>query len=275
MWNICNKKTIINHLNRTIENKDPFSLIRFGDGGLKMMISYIHNNIENLEIISNKEGIPIEELDNIMVLWAVFANKADYIDTPYVYEHGFKFWKRYKKDFIPINKKTNQLLKDWSILYKKIKIEVKNRLYCNPEFNWISILNYSPNLLDIMKDRKICFISVFENIPNLSSVYDVDFVQIVGHYEDQYKYSFKNVISYIEDNIDKYDLWLNSSGELGRVYSGRIKELGGRVIDMGFVAQYWYNMKRPERFNKFMIPDTNNPLLMKLTQLGEKYKGFI
>jgi len=167
------------------------------------------------------------------------------------------------------------LLQDWYNIYKNIKINIYDKKFCNPEFNWLSILNYSLNLIEIMKDLKICFISIYDDIPIISENFDVDFKKIVAHYENQYTNSFAEVINFIEENVDKYDLWLNSSGELGRIYSGRIKELGGRVIDMGFVAQYWFDGSLPARFNKFMIPDKENKLFMQLTELGERYKEYI
>jgi len=274
IFQVYTKDQILKDVDDAIKNKRAFSLIRFGDGGLKAMQSLLNNHEDNIEIISNKEGIPVEEFNRIISLWAIYANSADYIDTPTVYFNN-RFWKRYKKDHIPINILTENLLKKWNIIYESIKIKTKEKKYCNPEFNWLSILNYPVNLLDILKNRKICFISIYDDIPRLSSKFDVDFHKIVGHYENQFKYSFKETIEFIEENIDNYDLWLNSSGELGRLYSGRIKELGGVVIDMGFVAQYWYNFKRPERFNRYIEPDIQNPLLMKLTRMGKRYKDFI
>jgi len=275
MYNIKLKREILNHVNNSINYNKPFSLIRFGDGGLKMMLSYIKNKEGNLKIISEKEGIPLDKFQFVINLWAIYANKSDYIDTPHVYENTYNFWKRYKLDFKPINVKTNELLKNWENVYNSIHINTKDRLYCNPEFNWLSILNYPPNIFNVLHKRKICFISIFDDIPVLSDKFDVTYKKIVGHYDNQFENSFQETIEYIEENIDNFDLWLNSSGELGRIYSGRIRELGGRVIDMGFVAQYWKDGKMPLRFNKFIRPDEQNPLCIKLTTLGESYRNFI
>ena len=269
-YNISKTSEILCELEDSIIEKLPFSLIRFGDGGLKLMYSMARKNRKNVSIIGEKEGIPKKDMQNVLDLWSKYANEADYIDTPSVYD-GVSFWSRYKKDFKPINSRTQLLLNDWVRIYNNIGIETNNRKYCNPEFNWLSILNHSPNLLQIMTDRKICFISVYDRLPILSR-YNITYKKIVGQYENQFKNSFLDVIDYIESHVDDFDLWLNSSGELGRIYSGRIKELGGRVIDMGFVAQYWQDYRnRPERFNKFMQPNLNNLSMIRLTQQGSNF----
>jgi len=269
-YKISQVNEILKYLDTTIKNKEPFSLIRFGDGGLKMMNAHTENNNKNISIISKKEGVPSDKFKDVILLWTKYANDADYIDTPMVYDKKY-FWGRYKKDNNPINFRTQNLLNNWEKVYNNVDITTINRKYCNPEFNWLVILNDQYNLLNLMKGRKICFISVFNKINRLNK-YNIDFIQVVDHYENQYKNSFPKVMTYIEKNINKYDIWLNSSGELGRLYSGRIRELGGRVIDMGFVAQYWNNFIRPERFNNYIEPDMQNSLQMKLTTDGLKFK---
>jgi len=269
-YRISKTSEILRHLSKSIEDKSPFSLMRFGDGGLKMMNSIFKNNNKNIKIIGEKEGIPEDKIKDILNLWVKYANDADYIDTPSVYDKKY-FWGRYKKEQIPINKGTARLLLKWEAVYNRCGIRTTDRRYCNPEFNWLAILNSNFNLLNLLTNKKICFISIYDNLPRLSK-FDITYKKIVGHYENQFKNSFQSTIEYINENANEYDLWLNSSGELGRVYSGRIKELGGRVLDMGFVAQYWNNFQRPERFNKFIEPDISNSLMMKLTSNGLVYK---
>ena len=272
-YKIYKIKEILSDLSNKISQKEPFSLIRFGDGGLKMMNSFYHKQQKNINIICEKEGIPNNKIDDIIRLWAHYANNADYIDSPVVYDGSF-FWKRYKNNYVPINTGTQILLNDWEKIYNRISINTKDRKYCNPEFNWLSILNTQNNLLNLMKNKKICFISVFDKLLRLKD-YDIEYVKVVGHHENQYKNSFKNILRYIDDHTNDYDIWLNSSGELGRIYSGRIKENGGRVIDMGFVVQYWNDFSRPARFEKFLNPCMTDSKLVSLTTNGLKFKGNI
>jgi hypothetical protein len=127
------------------------------------------------------------------------------------------------------------------------------------------------NILDMMKGRKVCIITVFPEVKKLLKEYDVDIVKIVAHYENQYKNSFKNVINTIKYRANEYDFWLVAAGELGRIYSGYIKECGGRTIDIGFIIEYWIEGYIHPRLHPFMQPNTDNHLELVLTEEGEKY----
>jgi len=98
---------------------------------------------------------------------------------------------------------------------------------------------------------------------------------IVGHFEDQYTNSYEEVMKYIEQKANTYDMFLVAAGELGRLYSGRIKELGGRTFDIGFVAEFWLGQNIHPRLKPFMVRSATNKLELKLTSEGKKYKRFI
>jgi len=151
--NIENTETILRNIEDSINSKSPFSLIRFGDGGLKLIYNYLSNNEINIDKICKREGIPKERIEELLVSWSYFANQANYIDSPEVYFSDF-FWKRYEVSNIKkeINPLTMNILKNWQKLYEKIGI--RRCIWCNPEINFLSLIRFEnreiKNLLDII-----------------------------------------------------------------------------------------------------------------------------
>jgi len=262
---------ILADLENCIENKLPFSHLRFGDGGIKFLHSVLVNDKEQLDIIIKKEGLPSHKIIEIFEMWGHYARNANYIDTPEVYFTG-DFWPRIKKMGKPINVDTELKMRDWYKLYNDSEFD--NESYCNPESNYLMILRMmykQKNLLDLMKDRKICIITVFPGIVQPLEEYNVDVIKIVGHWENQYQNSFTQVIELIKNSANSYDIWLVAAGELGRVYTGFVKESGGRAVDIGFVAEFWLGENVHPRLSHFMVRSEENPLELKLTDEGLKY----
>lgn len=265
---------VMNDLFEAIKNREPFSLIRFGDGGLKIIHAIHHNLRRNLEIFLDKEGIPPNKIDDIIKLWAKFANDANYIDCPDVYFRG-NFWPRIKNNHKRITPGTERKLKMWNQMYKRIGI--KNTSYCNPEINYLSLiqLENSLSIFDILKEcKKVCFITAIPDaVKNLQSEgYNVKLLEIVKQYQHHYYTCFTPVIETIEKTANDYDLWLVSAGELGRLYTGLIKYQGGRAFDMGFVAELWAGEPLHPRLDPFLKKSDSNSLRLELTENGLYYK---
>ena len=276
MTKIYKVSSILKELDEAIINKNPFSIIRFGDGGIKLMHSVLYNDREQLIAICEREGLPEDRIIELIYLWGAYANKADYIDTPIVYFDN-TFWGRYKRGtYKQISEKTRIRLLMWKSLYQKCGIDVNKVKFCNPETNWLSLVKNYPhkNLLNILENRKICCISTYDRISSLRK-YDINFFKIAGHNENQYENSFHDVIKYIKKNANEYDLWLNSSGELGRIYSGLIKDLGGRVFDTGFIIDYFNNYIIQDRLKSFITQNPRNKNELILTKIGYRYKRSI
>jgi len=267
---------ILNKLGESIKLCKPFNLIRLGDGGIKIFHSIIFKDKGQLDSIIEREGLPRNKMDDMLKLWTKFLNEATYIDTPDVYYNG-KFWPRYKKGTTPISKRTDIRMRMWKRLYSEFGI--KNTKYCNPEFNYLSCIKRENkiNLFDILKDRKIMCITTRNEIINILKPISkrVGVKKIVGHNENQYEKSFKRVIDFIESRANNYDLWLVSAGELGRIYTGLIKNLGGRALDTGFVIDYWCTGYIHPRLRRFIKQNPDNKLEFLLTDAGNEYERFI
>ena len=59
---------ILQDLNEHIIERKPFSLIRFGDGGLKFIYAVLNNDRYLLKYIHEKEGIPLERIIDIFLV---------------------------------------------------------------------------------------------------------------------------------------------------------------------------------------------------------------
>ena len=263
---------IFGKLENAIEYKLPFSHIRFGDGGIKYIHSILYKDYDQLTTILKKEGMPNERVVEILELWGYYARHADFIDTPEVYYTG-KFWERIKKPGKPINYETDLKLRMWKELYDRAEFD--NETYCNPESNCLMILRRDgkKNLFDVMKNRKVCVITARPEIKQIFPQLDV--VEIVGQWENQYENSFDEVIDIIKHSAKEYDFWLVAAGELGRLYSGMIKEMGGRSLDIGFVVEYWLDGDLHPRFHLFIQQCLTNRYELILTNEGRKFERFI
>ncbi len=271
---IYKTEEVLNNLKKAIEFREPFSLIRFGDGGIKLIHAYFYNDRDQLDQIVEKEGIPCDKIKSLIDLWAISASNANFIDTPQVY-FSSKFWPRVKGQK-NISEKTIQRLKMWDKLYKIANFEIKN--FCNPEVNFLSCLNFFRynGFPDLIINKKVCIITSREDIKRILVHYnaDIDVVNIPGFTMNQYRV-FSDVLDKIKSDARKYDLWLVAAGELGRVYSGIIKFNGGRAFDIGSTVDYWVTKRIPDRLKLFIEQDDNFNLKVKLTEKGSLYRQHI
>lgn len=270
-------KDIFEKLEYCIRHNEPFSHIRFGDGGLKYMHSILYKDLKQLEIIVEKEGIPEDKVVEVLELWGYYARQADFVDCPEIYFNK-QFWPRIKTAKKPLNKGTKEKLLNWKKYY--YNCEIDNESYCNPESNYLMTLRLAKNrknILDVMRNREVCIITAKPGVKNaLSSCgFNVDIVEIVGHYENQYKNSFNYVVQKITEDAKRYDFWLVAAGELGRIYSGLIKENGGRTIDIGFVIEFWLGQELHVRLEPFMERSRDHFLETELIAGGMPFKRYI
>lgn len=260
----CNQ--IMKELKDSINLKKSFGLIRFGDGTIKAIHSFLFNDVKQLKAICIQEGIPFDNYSKIIDFWVASSNYCNYIDCPEVY-FSSKFWKRTRKNKQRMTQKTYDRLKMWKELYKEIGIINQN--YCNPEINFLSCIKKvtSITLPELLVDKKICCISSRSDINKKLPQYDISVLKICNKFENQFENSFYDIIEKIERDSLKYDIWLVSAGELGRIYPGLIKMQGGRAFDIGSLIDIWCNNDMPVRLKPY-IKKINNSLNFDLTVEG-------
>jgi len=227
-----------------------------------------------MSIITKKEGLPQTKVVEIFELWGHYARHADFIDSPEVYFND-TFWPRVKKKGKAINKATKIKMLEWKKLYTNSEFDNDN--YCNPESNYLMVIRRSEhrNVLDIMKGKKIALITARPEVGSLLKDYSVDIIKIVGHYEDQFRNSFHEVMDIIKHKATDYDFWMVAAGELGRIYTGSIKECGGRAIDIGFIIEFWIEGYLHPRIQPYLVSSIDNRFELILTKEGKKYEIFI
>ena len=268
---------VLNKLNLCIKEHSPFSLVRFGDGTIKAIHAFLNKDIYQLTCISQQEGIPIDVFEKFITFWTTSANCSDYIDCPEVYFSG-KFWERTKSiKKKKMSDKTLERLHLWKELYEKIGIQNIN--YCNPEVNFLSCLlgKFGQKTLpDILQNKKICCITSRSDVKKVLAKYNIntDIIKIAGKEQNQFHRSFNRVLESINDDANKYDLWLIAAGELGRIYPGLIKTNGGRALDVGSLIDYWVTGEIPSRLQPYLKP-SYHPLKLELTDEAKEYSKYI
>jgi len=265
---------VLSKLENCIKYRIPFSHIRYGDGGIKFIDSILYANFEQMDIIVEKEGLPPTKVVEIFELWGYYARYADFIDTPEVYFND-TFWPRVKKAGKPINEATKIKMMEWKELYNRSEFDNEN--YCNPESNYLMVIRRPDckNILDIMRGKRIALITARPEVKSLLADYSIDIIKIVGHYENQYKYSYHEVMEIIKHTANDYDFWMVAAGELGRIYTGSIKECGGRAIDIGFIIEFWIEGYLHPRIQPYLTNSIHNRFELALTDEGKKFLGYI
>lgn len=265
---------ILENLENCIKYRIPFSHIRFGDGGIKFLDAILNANFEQMKIIIDKEGLPAARVVEIFELWGYYARNANYIDSPEVYFND-TFWPRVKKKGKPINAWTKEKMLAWKDLYHDSEFD--NDSYCNPESNYLMTIRrpYHKNILDLMKGRKVALITAKPEVGHVLGDYSVDIIKIVAHYENQYKNSFHEVMDIISNAACNYDFWMVAAGELGRIYTGAIKESGGRAVDIGFIIEFWLGESLHPRITPYLERSESNGLELRLTDEGRSYERYI
>jgi hypothetical protein len=261
-----------------IKERKGFSHIRFGDGGIKFLHCLLYDDKRQRQIIVKKEGLPDDNsIIDIFDRWGYYARHADFIDTPEVYFTN-AFWPRLRSTQKTMTDKTEERMRMWSDLYRRAEFDNEN--YCNPESNYLMILKRAAykNLLYYMRNYSFAIITAQPDIKktlNERGFHKFEIFEIVGHYQNQYKNSYKKMMSEITDHAPEFDFWLVAAGELGRLYSGHIKECGGRCLDIGFVIEFWLGEDIHPRLQLFMKRSSRNPLELEYTTEGCHYDQFI
>lgn len=255
MVHIHTTEEILKDLNSCIENKDPFSIVRFGDAIYGILSSFLCPNVIPAGKWSRSVGrrrsnnilgqltIPDDKREDMCNMMVDAANNANYIDS---YD-AYKMIRRRRLGIIA---------RMWQDIHNCCGIT--NTSYCSCFVHYFSIVQSEYNLFDIMKGRKIfCITSrlqCLKKLEELSGAEVLDSYRIPrrGRKARHFRDHFEEVNRIINKNATKYDLFLIGGGFLGKLYGDNIKKNGGRAFDAGRLFDFWSNVRlidsAPKRF---------------------------
>lgn len=249
---------ILTELNECILKKKPFSIIRFGDAIYGIVSVYRCPNLIDSGKWKGRKGkrlsrailgqltIPQQNRRRLCRRIVIAANRANFIDSYDAYRL--------------LNRRRLGILgRKWKEIHSESGIN--NTSYCSCFIHYFSIVDGEYNLLDIMKNRRIfCITSQLSCINKLrevsgASVIDTYQIPRRGRKGRHYKDHFRKIMSLIQNNAKRYDLFLIGAGFLGKIYCDEVKRCGGRSFDAGRLFDFWSGTRQidsaPKRFLKY------------------------
>ncbi len=250
--NFTSSIDLLRDLNDHIENAEPFSNIRLGDGCSLTILHYLY--IEKLRELCRRNGLNLfkytvklkkvlkkkrygrysdEEFKKICRRVITHSNKSNYIDRlDSFYEYTNYGMDEKNVEMIIVN--------NWKEVWAQIGITNEN--YCSMFANLYSIIKDEYNIFDVAKGRDVFCISNepvgVEKFSKFSGAKKVDSHILPKSHYDQ-PLHFKKVCKIIKSNASKYDLFIVGAGFLGKIYLGLIKQNGGRGFDGGRCFNIW------------------------------------
>ena len=250
-----------------LTNKRPFSIVRLGDGDLKMIKIILRGDYAARKF--RQQGIPNDPVafKKVLDIYRKSCNSANYISNFDVYFDDEILWKR------TIKNKTLIKMKDWKDVYEQVGITNIN--YCSPELGVYFFLRRGINLFSLMKNIKICLVTCFHNVEGLlrKRGYNVKTFRIPGRFGNHYSHYDKK-IKQLKKIVKDYDLFIVGGGMFGRGYSNCIKRNGGITVDIGQVFDVWNGVRLPERL-RGLVKYNRKQMDFTLTERGKKYEGVI
>jgi len=256
---------ILNDIEGHLKKKRKFSIVRIGDGDLKLLDELNKGKVNPEKF--KRSGIPFKRKDWVRNMYRNACNAANYTSSFEMYYIN-KFWGR---KFSP---GTKDKVINWKAIYEKAGITNLN--HCNPEIGYLIFLEEHRNLMNLLQGKRVCLITCFPRAAKVIKKNGAKEVKTIiippihrGHY-DKYGEITKEIVSC----IDQFDIFLVGAGALGKGYSLTIKNHGGISIDIGQVMNTWAGKEIAGRFRHVLRRSKKNGLF-KLTPRAEKFREFL
>jgi hypothetical protein len=254
---IINSCDILRYLEAKIKRKKPFSLLRGGDATLGVLAvlncsdligrglwaprersGFKEYGITRVRRLTNLVGIPQNKIKEVFDETIEHMKRANYID-------GF-LEGRYKREHFK-SFSDWEVVKHWAKIYKRCGIDVKNKDFCDPRFNYFVALDGQYNIFEFLEGKSL-FCVCNHKIPKLREITrKVDYYNIpenVIRGTNKLWSVYSEISKTVIKNANRYDVFLVGAGFLGRNIAGRIRNAGGRVLDVGSLFDYWSGRKK-------------------------------
>lgn len=252
---------ILNDIEEHVNKKEPFSLVRIGDGDLKLLAELVEGRINERKF--NRSGIPRDRGDWILKLYRDGCNNANYTTSFEMY-YTDQFWNR------SFSSGTKKKVKAWKKIYNQAGIINTN--FCNPEIGHLLFLNQEKNLLKILREKNVCLITSHPRASKRlrNANVNVKVIKIPGINSGHYN-KYREIKKSIIKAIPTVDIFLLSAGSIGKGYSNAIKNNGGISIDIGQVINMWAGRGVAKRFRGILKADGLTFNLTKKAKIYRKY----
>jgi hypothetical protein len=254
-----------------IEKQLPFSIVRLGDGDLKIL-QELRTGIFN-SVRSNRESYNAKNSQELLNSYINACNNANYTSSFDLYLNG-QFWRSCQAQRL-ISKDCVDLMIGWKNFYAQLGITNMN--YCSPELGWQLFLQRKRkiNLLNIIEKQQVVVITCWPTKVSRklqASQIDAIPIAIPGRFGNHYS-KVKITKDRIKEMIKSRQIFLLGAGAWGRGYSDYIKSLGGIAIDIGKVCDLWAGFTWNRAYLSYVNVDVTKTKF-SLTDQGRKYISF-
>lgn len=261
---------IMNDIEDSIIKEIPFSIIRLGDGDLKILHELKTGKFDSKRW--RREGFKKTDRQEILDMYVNACNNANYVSSFEMFLDG-TFWRTVEprralsEDCVPF-------IKNWKNFY--LELGITNENYCSPEIGWQLFLKRKgkKNLLDILKGKRVCLITCYGKTKQIfiQKGIKISLISIPGRFKNHYS-KFDQIKNSIKEICKHTNIFLVGAGAVGRGYSSYIKTIGKIAIDIGKVFDMAAGIKWIPQYRNFVLHYPNE-LEFRLTTNGEKYGRF-
>ena len=253
---ISNVNIITNRIKKAVDNKEPLSMVRLGDGEF-IVIKYPKYSSDKLcrDRIGrwfDTSKLSTKQIRSIRNQIYRACLNADILGVPTKREQNkmskWRWFQRQAREYKLINKK-----KLYYHFYKVQQINYKLILRDVKEISCITCRDIRDQIKDYFElDKVNMFLLPPETFLWNKRIikHNKQIVNRIQHYPDM----FETVSEYLQKNDQSGKVYLIGAGGLGKSYCNMIKQSGGVALDIGALFDGWTGLftrpflRKPERY---------------------------
>lgn len=230
--------TIMDHLRWAMHKKQPWSMMRLGDLGLRAMIDFYWNrkSFDHLIVEHPDLAMPTPEI-GVQLTEELIKNmkEADWIDHPKLYKGAFHALYNWRGVLTKADKVYDEA---GFTHHTRPRQKGAHRMLCCSLAGYLAFAKeFELTLYDIIKNKKVMYIGPYPELKNLNQRKNLHLVNTAYHQlsmSSNHWERYEVMNSFFDKyNVNDWDLILVTGSLYGRTLIGRIKQEGGRAFDIG------------------------------------------